>query len=55
MNSEAEQVEDGGWDKEHGEWRRLLEIEAEQEAGERVTEHEMLKVWMNEDMSHWCM
>ena len=46
MNSEVEQVGDEawGWDKEHDEWRMLLEIEAEEEAHMRVTEHEKLKV-----------
>jgi hypothetical protein len=45
VNSEAEQVGDGGWgwDKEHDEWRKVLEIEAEEEAHARVTGHEMLK------------
>ena len=33
-----------GWDKEHDEWRMLLESEAEEEAYVRVTEHGMLKV-----------
>ena len=46
VNFEAEEVGGGGrgWDKEHDEWRMLLEIEAGEEAHERVKEHEMLKV-----------
>jgi hypothetical protein len=53
VNSEVEQVEagDGGWDKEHDEWRMLRELEAE-EADVRMAEYGMTKVQLNVDMNH---
>ena len=53
VNSEVEQVEagDGGWDKEHDEWRMLRELEAE-EVDVRIAEYGMTKVQLNVDMDH---
>ena len=53
---EVEQVEEAEgrrWDKEHDEWRMLLENEDDDdERNLRVVEHEMIMVLLNVDVSH---